>query len=755
MLRSAVFTLQGDGAAAEADLRAAIHIDPDAPAPNRARLASQHAGERIAAAKSLLRAAEADNRNEGFAALAREGVACVGLLDLLDGALVAELAWNGPASIELVIRTDVDERRVPVQPVNGPRPLGFAYSGRMSVALPFQGAVVTVTAPELKSLFEPASLLLPPRPFAPRQDRSATGYQPLIIVPVYRDSAATLACLESIFASQPEGKPPNIVVVDDASPDAALSAKLDELAACGRIRLLRNAINMGFAGSINRAWTLRLPGQDVLLLNADTIVPPGAIEGLASHVRRDPSIGTVTALSNNGEDTSFPQRFRVNPMPTPSAIAEMQEITARINAGRAVDMPNGVGFCLYLRGALCEMLGPLSQRFGRGYYEDVEFCLRAAEAGYRNVCAADVYVGHHGSRSFADGKRALVVRNLRRLSAFYPSYLSRARAFETDDPLREPIARVEEEMLRKPSGFELVVLPSDTPSLLAKFIMAGLAQSGHRPIAARVKETKDGLEITLAGADGAAPQNIVWRCPHDAPEDLLQRLFALPIRAITLLDANDLPKDLIAAVARLPVDARLLIARPARPQTGEFSTAPLIALTPVIRAAMIARKDRDDVEVLAAPDLPQLQPPGLTKVNGVVAVVGIEGRDEDVALLRALAKAMNDSTARPSIIVAGSLPSHVVSSLPEAIHVSGPVGDEELPGWIARLGPQAVFFANRKWGMADLRVPAWAAAGMAVAYFGDDIPAGCRDAHCLILSQNAAPAALANAIAEWLSSGGP
>ena len=184
MLRSAVFTLQGDRAAAEADLRAAIHIDPDAPAPNRARLASQHASERIAAAKTLLRAAEADNRNEGFAALAREGVACVGLLDLVDGALVAELAWDGSASIELVIRTDVDERRIPVRPADGPRPPGFAHSGRMSVALPLQGAVVTVTSPELKSLFEPASLLLPPRPFAPRQDRSATGYQPLIIVPV-------------------------------------------------------------------------------------------------------------------------------------------------------------------------------------------------------------------------------------------------------------------------------------------------------------------------------------------------------------------------------------------------------------------------------------------------------------------------------------------------------------------------------------------------------------------------------------------
>jgi hypothetical protein len=148
-----------------------------------------------------------------------------------------------------------------------------------------------------------------------------------------------------------------------------------------------------------------------------------------------PGIGTVTPFSNNGEYTSFPIPFRENPLPDLAQIIVIDQIASRVNAGRVVDMPNGTAFCMYVTRACLDAIGPLSTNFGRGYYEDVELCLRAARAGFRNVCATDVYVGHAGSKSFGNNKRALVTRNLVALEAAYPHYRAISAAFMTADPL--------------------------------------------------------------------------------------------------------------------------------------------------------------------------------------------------------------------------------------------------------------------------------------------------------------------------------
>jgi GT2 family glycosyltransferase len=60
----------------------------------------------------------------------------------------------------------------------------------------------------------------------------------------------TMRCLGGVLASVPRGT--EIIVVDDASPEPALTDALDALAAKGRIRLIRNARNLGFPGSVNR-----------------------------------------------------------------------------------------------------------------------------------------------------------------------------------------------------------------------------------------------------------------------------------------------------------------------------------------------------------------------------------------------------------------------------------------------------------------------------------------------------------------------
>ena len=71
--------------------------------------------------------------------------------------------------------------------------------------------------------------------------------------------------------------------------------------------------NLGFAQSVNLALGRRR-GGDVLLLNADTLLPRGAIDRLAAAAYSQADVGTVTPLSNNGEFTSFPLPNVANPL---------------------------------------------------------------------------------------------------------------------------------------------------------------------------------------------------------------------------------------------------------------------------------------------------------------------------------------------------------------------------------------------------------------------------------------------------------
>jgi N-acetylglucosaminyl-diphospho-decaprenol L-rhamnosyltransferase len=83
-------------------------------------------------------------------------------------------------------------------------------------------------------------------------------------------------CLESLRAAPP-AIAHEIVVVDNASSDGSAEAA----SAVPGVRLIALPANVGFAAA-NNAGIRATSGDLVLLLNSDTIVPPGAIDGLVA-----------------------------------------------------------------------------------------------------------------------------------------------------------------------------------------------------------------------------------------------------------------------------------------------------------------------------------------------------------------------------------------------------------------------------------------------------------------------------------------
>ena len=105
--------------------------------------------------------------------------------------------------------------------------------------------------------------------------------------------------------------------------------------------------------------------------------------------------------------------------------------------GRSVDLPTGVGSCLYIRRACLDQVGLFdADRFGRGYGEENDFCLRALARGWRSVLAGDVFVFHEGAVSFALERSERMRAALAALLEIHPDYLDRVHAFVATDPIR-------------------------------------------------------------------------------------------------------------------------------------------------------------------------------------------------------------------------------------------------------------------------------------------------------------------------------
>lgn len=257
-----------------------------------------------------------------------------------------------------------------------------------------------------------------------------------IIVPVYRGLAETRACLESVFgAARACASPHEIVVVDDRSPEPELSAWLRELEARGRITLLIQPQNQGFVASVNRGMGLH-PDRDVILLNSDTEVAGDWVDRLAQ-TASGPNVATVTPFSNNATICSYPRFCQPNELPRGESLGALDAVFREANRGQSMELPTGVGFCMYIRRAALDRLGLFDvQSFGKGYGEENDFCRRAVKAKLRNLLAADVFVLHRGGVSFGATQTERMRAGAEKLRQLHPEYAGAVDRFCRADPAR-------------------------------------------------------------------------------------------------------------------------------------------------------------------------------------------------------------------------------------------------------------------------------------------------------------------------------
>ena len=230
-----------------------------------------------------------------------------------------------------------------------------------------------------------------------------------VIVLTYNNLDFTKACLGSLEANT---RYPNweLLLVDNASTDGSRDFLADYAANNAHARFIPNDENLGFAAGNNRGLEAAA-GEYLVVLNNDTYVTPGWLPDLVRHLRQDPGLGLVGAVTNNiGNEAKIEIHYR--------DMAEMQQAAYLYTSSHAraeLDVDVVAFFCAALPRLVFETVGGLDERFGLGFFEDDDYCQRVAEAGYRITIAEDVFVHHHLSASFdalnPERRQALFDRN--------------------------------------------------------------------------------------------------------------------------------------------------------------------------------------------------------------------------------------------------------------------------------------------------------------------------------------------------------
>jgi hypothetical protein len=162
-------------------------------------------------------------------------------------------------------------------------------------------------------------------------------------------------------------------------------------------------------------------------------------------------VGTVTPLSNDASIVSYPGPAGTNDIPDRQETARLDRMAWRANGALAVEIPVGVGFCLYILRDCLNATGSFqASLFAQGYGEENDFCLRARHLGWRHVAAPGLFVAHRSGASFGGAGRHLRARNEALIERLHPGYGALVQDFARSDPLGE--ARRKIDLLRWRAG---------------------------------------------------------------------------------------------------------------------------------------------------------------------------------------------------------------------------------------------------------------------------------------------------------------
>jgi len=220
----------------------------------------------------------------------------------------------------------------------------------------------------------------------------------------------------------------------DAYPDA-------------RIQFIQNEKNLGFSSANNLAIS-QASGRYVVLLNPDTRLKDNALRRMVEWMDANGDVGIAgpKLLNTDGSVQPSVRRFPTIVDQT-MILLKLHHLWRRIkplrsyfaddfNYEREADVDQVMGAAFFIRKEVFEKIGLLDEQFFI-WFEEVDLCKRAKEAGFRVVYTPVAEIVHHGGSSFA---KAMTVDKQRYFNESMEKYFRKHRGTVTGLILFAPLA---------------------------------------------------------------------------------------------------------------------------------------------------------------------------------------------------------------------------------------------------------------------------------------------------------------------------
>lgn len=193
------------------------------------------------------------------------------------------------------------------------------------------------------------------------------------------------ACLTSLMATSYSAY--KVILVDNDSTDESVSFVQTEFP---QVEIIRNTFNLGFSEGNNVGIERALvAGADyVVLLNPDTKVAPDWLEKIIQVGEAEPTIGVLGSVQYCYENNEY------NAWTKAVALQYLRQLTHSNSPPAWIALEWVEGSCFAVKREVFERIGYLDPIYF-SFYEEIDFCRRAACVGYKTVLVTYSRIHHH------------------------------------------------------------------------------------------------------------------------------------------------------------------------------------------------------------------------------------------------------------------------------------------------------------------------------------------------------------------------
>lgn len=233
----------------------------------------------------------------------------------------------------------------------------------------------------------------------------------IIVLGYGRFDETSKPCLESLL---PQVNGERVTIFDNGSPDDSAIKQSEFAKQHPQLTSLLNPENLGFAGGMNAAVaSFQEEVEWLMLVGNDTIFHHQALETMLLAMHAAPShigiLGPMTNSAGNAQDLSILGNNSEEVFTKWKRVPHIEQAIIR-------PLYRADFFCVAIRKSVWDLLGGLDLSYGRGYYEDFDFSMRASQKGIEGGMIENALVYHQGSASFkSDVSQSALIKNNKKI----------------------------------------------------------------------------------------------------------------------------------------------------------------------------------------------------------------------------------------------------------------------------------------------------------------------------------------------------